>query len=177
MKNPEEIFELLKTQFGDSIIALEKDAPTEAIITVQPLEIHKVSNFLRVNEELMFDSLMCLSGVDDANGAKVKDADGYDTIQGGTLSVYYHLHSTSLKHKITIKVSAPREDPKVESVENVWKCADWHEREAFDMYGIIFLNHPDMRRILMPYDWEEGSYPLRKDYKSPEFYQGMKIPY
>ena len=103
MKNPEEIFELLKAKFGDSVISLEKDAPTETIITVQPLEIHRVGDFLRVNDELMFDSLMCLSGVDDANGTKVKDAEGYDAIQGGTLSVYYHLHSTSLKHKITIK--------------------------------------------------------------------------
>ena len=74
-----------------------------------------------------------------------------------------------------MKVSALRENPEVESVESVWKCADWHEREAYDMYGFKFLNHPDLIRILMPYDWE--GYPLRKDYKNPEFYQGMKVPY
>jgi NADH-quinone oxidoreductase subunit C len=176
MKNSEEIFEILKSQFGDSIISIDKETPTEPIISVDPLQIHKVGAFLRDNEDLKFDSLMCLSGVDDANGTKVKGEDGTETIQGGTLSVYYHLHSIDLKHKITIKVSAPREDANVESVENVWKCADWHEREAFDMVGIKFLNHPDLRRILMPYDWEAG-YPLRKDYKNPEFYQGMKVPY
>ncbi len=177
MKNAEEIFNILKDNFGDAVIALDKDTPTEAVITVDPLKIHLVGEFLRTNEDMMFDSLMCLSGVDDANGKKVKDADGTDIIEGGTLSVYYHLHSVSLKHKITLKVSAPREDAKVESVENVWKCADWHEREAFDLVGIKFLNHPDLRRIMMPYDWEEGSHPLRKDYKNPEFYQGMKVPY
>jgi len=177
MKNAEEIFELLKQEFGDSILSIDKDTPTEPIISVEPLKIHIVSKFLRDNPELQFDSLMCLSGVDDANGKKVKDAEGYDVIEGGTLSVYYHLYSTVLRHKITLKVSAPREDAKVESVENVWKCADWHEREAFDMIGIVFLNHPDLRRILMPYDWEENSFPLRKDFKVPEFYQGMKIPY
>jgi NADH-quinone oxidoreductase subunit C len=119
---------------------------------------------------------MVLSGVDDANGTKIKDEDGVDVISGGSLSVYYHLHSTYLKHKITLKVSTQRDNPQVESVYNIWRTSDWHEREAFDMFGIIFLNHPDLRRILMPYDWEAG-YPLRKDYKNPEFYQGMKVPY
>lgn len=176
MKNPEEIFEILKQQFGESVIALEKDTPTEAIIVCAPLEITKIATFLRDNDEFQFNSLMCLSGTDDANGTKTKDVDGFEIIQGGTLSVYYHLHSIELKHKITLKVSTERENPQVESVENVWKCADWHEREAFDMYGIVFLNHPDLRRILMPYDWEAG-FPLRKDYKNPEFYQGMKVPY
>lgn len=176
MKNAEEIFDILKKEFNDSILSIDKETPTEPIIEVDPLKINIIGDFLRVNEELLFDSLMCLSGVDDANGTKVKGEDGSETIQGGTLSVYYHLHSVNLKHKITIKVSAQREDPKIESVENVWKCADWHEREAFDMYGINFLNHPDLTRILMPYDWDAG-YPLRKDYKNPEFYQGMKVPY
>lgn len=176
MKNTEEIFELLKNQFGEAVLSIDKETPVEPIIFIDPLKINLVGKFLRDNEELKFDSLMCLSGVDDANGIKVKDEDGLDTIKGGTLSVYYHLYSTTLNHKITLKASTQREEPKIESVENVWKCADWHEREAFDMYGIIFLNHPDLRRILMPYDWEAG-YPLRKDYKNPEFYQGMKVPY
>jgi NADH-quinone oxidoreductase subunit C len=176
MKNPEEIFELLKIQFGDAIIEFGNSLPVEPIISVALLQIQNIGTYLRDNEELKFDCLMCLSGVDDANGTKIKDSDGTDIITGGTLSVYYHLHSVSLKHKITLKVSVPREDPKVESVENVWKCANWHEREAFDLLGITFLNHPDLRRILMPYDWEAG-YPLRKDYKNPEFYQGMKVPY
>jgi NADH-quinone oxidoreductase subunit C len=182
MKSPEEIFDILKNEFGDAILALDKDTPVEQIISVDPLKIHLVSKYLRENSELQFDSLMCLSGIDDANGTKVKDADGTEIIDGGTLSVYYHLHSVSLKHKISIKVSTPRNDPQIESVENVWKSANWHEREAFDLIGIKFLNHPDLRRILMPYDWDEfteaGSrHPLRKDYKNPEFYQGMKVPY
>jgi NADH-quinone oxidoreductase subunit C len=176
MKNPEEIFELLKKEFSEIILNLDKETPTESIILVDPMQIPKIGKFLRENEELKFDSLMVLSGVDDANGSKIKDEDGAEVISGGTLSVYYHLHSTVLKHKITLRVSAPRENPQVESVYNVWRTSDWHEREAFDLFGIIFLNHPDLRRILMPYDWEAG-YPLRKDYKNPEFYKGMKVPY
>jgi NADH-quinone oxidoreductase subunit C len=92
------------------------------------------------------------------------------------ISVYYHLESTSLKHKVILKVSTGREKPEIPSVVEIWKGADWHEREAYDLFGIIFLNHPDLRRILMPYDWEYG-YPLRKDYENPEFYLGMKVPY
>lgn len=176
MKNPEEIFELLKNEFGEMILGLDKDTPVDPIISVAPMQVNKIGAFLRDNEELKFDSLMVLSGVDDANGTKAKDEDGTDTITGGNLSVYYHLHSTTLKHKIVIKTSTSRENPEVESVYNVWRTSDWHEREAFDMFGIIFKNHPDLRRILMPYDWEAG-FPLRKDYKNPEFYQGMKVPY
>ena len=105
-----------------------------------------------------------------------QNEDGSVSIVGGTLSVVYHLESIELKHKIVLKVLLQRENPDVQSVSCVWRCADWHEREAYDLIGINFLNHPDLRRILMPYDWEAG-YPLRKDYKNPEFYHGMKVPY
>ncbi len=176
MKTADEIFNVLKEKFGDSVVELKTDKPVEPFIIVDPLEVDKICLFLRDENDLQFDSLMNLSGVDDANGEKVKDEKGFETITGGTLSVYYHLESTKLKHKLTLKTSTDREKPEVVSVTEVWKGADWHEREAYDMYGIIFLNHPDLRRILMPYDWEFG-YPLRKDYKNPEFYQGMKVPY
>jgi len=171
----EEIFNILKEKFPDSVTELVTDKPVETFIEVSQLEIDKICTFLLEKEELKFDSLMNLSGVDDANGDKEKDEKGFETIKGGTFSVWYHLESIELKHKITLKVSTERENPEVASVAEIWRSADWHEREAYDMYGIKFLNHPDLRRILMPYDWEAG-YPLRKDYKNPEFYQGMKVP-
>lgn len=176
MKKPEEIFEILKNEFQDAVLELKTDIPVEPIIIVDPLKIDEVGFYLRDTDGLEFDTLMILSGVDDANGEKVEAEDGSFTINGGTLSVYYHLDSMALNHKITLKVSTGRDNPEVNTVESVWRTADWHEREAFDMYGIKFLNHPDLRRILMPYDWEAG-YPLRKDYKNPEFYKGMKVPY
>ncbi len=175
MKNPQEIFDILKAEFNDAVISIDTATPVDQIILVDPLKIKEIGIFLRDHEDLKFDNLMLLSGVDDANGTKVKDDKGIDVINGGTLSVYYHLSSVYLKHKITIRVSAPRENPQVESVAFVWRTSDWHEREAYDMIGIIFLNHGSLERILMPYDWE--GYPLRKDYQNPEFYQGMKVPY
>ena len=173
--NTKEIFDLLKSKFGESVIELKEDMPVEHIITADPLKINEISIFLRDDVKTQFDSLMLLTGTDDANGEKTVDEEGTETISGGTLSVYYHLDSTKLKHKVTIQVSTPKENPEVETVEKAWKTADWHEREAYDMLGLKFLNHPDLRRILMPYDWDENSFPLRKDYKNPEFYQGMKV--
>ena len=175
MKTPEEIFEILKAEFQDAVIEIDSELPIEPIIIVDPLKINKVAQFLRDNEELQFDSLMNLSGVDDNNAEKVTAEDGTVSMQGGTFSVYYHLHSTIIDHKVTLRVITNKDKPEVESVDPVWKASTWHEREAYDMYGIIFLNHPDLRRILLPDDWE--GYPLRKDYENPEYYDGMKIPY
>jgi NADH-quinone oxidoreductase subunit C len=176
MKTVEEIFEILKAKFGDSILELKTDQPVDPFIIVRPSEIDKICFFLRDEEGLLFDSLMNLSGIDDANGESKNDESGALNIVGGTLSVYYHIESTKILHKLCLKVSTKRENPEVASVCNVWRHADWQEREAYDLIGIKFLNHPDLRRILMPYDWEAG-HPLRKDYKNPEFYQGMKVPY
>lgn len=176
MKSAEEIFGILKNKFDDSVLSLMKEQPVDPFILVNPLQIKNVCLFLRDDAELQFDSLMNLSGADDANGQSTNDEEGHLQISGGTLSVYYHIESTAQKHKACLKVSVPRENPEVETVSDVWQHANWQEREAYDMFGIKFLNHPDLRRILMPYDWEAG-YPLRKDYKNPEFYQGMKVPY
>ena len=79
------------------------------------------------------------------------------------------------RHKATVKVIVPKADPHVETVEKVWRAADWHEREAYDLIGVVFDNHRDLRRILCPYDWE--GHPLQKDYEVPEYYNGMKVPY
>jgi len=176
MKSSEEIFAILKEKFGDAVLQLNTKLPKEAVIDVAPLSVTDICWFLRDNEELQFDSLTLLSALDDANGEKVTLENGTTEFKGGTLSVVYHLESMKLKHKLVLRIFTERENPEVETVSRVWACADWHEREAYDMIGIKFLNHPDLRRILMPYDWEAG-YPLRKDYKNPEFYHGMKVPY
>ncbi len=174
--NTEEIFEILKSKFELTKPELITDPVSGNIISVHPLEVDKISLFLRDEDNLLFDSLMNLSGVDEEDGEKATDEFGNSYLKGGNLSVYYHLESTSLKHKLILKTTVSKQSPEVASVSLIWRHADWQEREAFDMFGIVFLNHPDLRRILMPYDWQAG-YPLRKDYKNPEFYNGMKVPY
>ena len=174
MKSAQDIFEILKEKFPEEVISITTGKPKEDIIDIHPLSVNKISFFLMNTEELLFDNLILLSGTDNADGKKNTLPDGSFKYENGTLSVVYHLESTSLKHKIVLRTTVPAEKPDIESVTMVWKSADWHEREAYDMLGINFLNHPNLIRILMPYDWEFG-YPLRKDYKNPEFYAGMKV--
>jgi NADH-quinone oxidoreductase subunit C len=158
--NENDIFEKLKTVFEEGILELKTGIPVNPFIFVSPEKINAVCFYLRDEENLQFESLSCLSGVD------------YDK---DNLAVVYHLYSFVLNHKICLKVIVPKTKPEVISVTDVWATADWHEREAFDLFGIVFLNHPDLRRILLPDDWE--GFPLRKDYKVQEFYNGMKVPY
>jgi NAD(P)H-quinone oxidoreductase subunit J len=98
---------------------------------------------------------------------------GYDSGPGSDLVSFYHLIKlTDGAHKpeeIRVKVFLPRENPVVPSVYWIWKAADWQERETYDMYGIVYEGHPNLKRILMPEDWV--GWPLRKDYVSPDFYE------
>jgi NADH-quinone oxidoreductase subunit C len=160
MMEAAEIFNLLKSVFNEGIIELKTDVPVAPFIIIPADKINAVSLFLRDEDTLQFDSLSCLSGVD------------YDK---DNLASVYHLYSFVHNHKITIKVIVPKDNPIVQSVYDVWATAEWHEREAFDMMGLKYENHPDPRRILCPDDWE--GHPLRKDYKVQEFYKGMKVPY
>jgi NADH-quinone oxidoreductase subunit C len=156
---PSEITELLTARFGPAVLESKLDGVIDPWVKIAPDRIRDVAIFLR-DDRTQFDTLMCLTGMD---------------YTGGKLGVVYHLASTTLGHKITLKVDATIENPHVRSVETVWKTANWHEREAYDMIGIVFDGHPDLRRMLCPYDWE--GHPLRKDYQVPEYYNGMKVPY
>jgi NAD(P)H-quinone oxidoreductase subunit J len=98
---------------------------------------------------------------------------GYDSGPGQDLVSFYHLTKISddadRPEEIRVKVFLPRANPSVPSVYWIWKAADWQERETYDMYGIVYEGHPNLKRILMPEDWV--GYPLRKDYISPDFYE------
>lgn len=133
---------------------------TPACVTIPAEKLLTVCDALFRHPELYFDSLSCLTGLD--NGS-----------ESGTMEVIYHLYSIPFNHHLALKVTVPRATPAVDSVISIWKTADWHEREAFDMYGIKFNNHPDLRRILMPADWE--GFPLRKDYQTQEEYRGITV--
>jgi len=155
-----EIFEKLKSQLGDGIIELVFDHAGDPFIVVSKDAILEAFLILRDENDCLFDYLVNLSGVDNKTN----------------FNIVYHLYSVPLKHRVVLKVVLEgRENPEVDSIERVWKSANWHEREAFDMFGINFKGHPNLIRILSPYDWE--GYPLRKDYKTPEFYKDLKVPY
>ena len=159
---PQEIADKLTAKFGstpDAGIEAKLDNPVDPYIKISAVHVLEIAKFLRDDDELLFDFLSCLSGVD----------------LKGKLGAVYQLFSMVKRHKITLKVEVPTETPNIQSVESIWKTANWHEREAFDLYGINFIGHPDLRRILLPYDWE--GHPLRKDYQVPEYYNGMKVPY
>lgn len=109
-----------------------------------------------------------------ANGFNYLQCQGaYDEGPGKPLVSFYHLiklkSNADKPEEVRVKVFLPRENPKVDSVYWIWKGADWQERECYDMYGIEYEGHPNLKRILMPEDWV--GWPLRKDYISPDFYE------
>ncbi|MEJ5244127.1 MAG: NADH-quinone oxidoreductase subunit C [Bacteroidota bacterium] len=156
--NPKEIFELLKKEIGDGVSELVEKEHHDPFIVVSADSIVETCLVLRDDPNTLFDYLVNLSGVDD------KDK----------FVVVYHLYSLKYKHRIVLKVYLDRENPHIPTVERVWRSANWHEREAYDMFGIVFDGHSDLRRILCPYDWE--GHPLRKDYKTPDYYKDIKVP-
>ena len=146
----------LREQFGDAIGVLE-GAGTNAFAVVDPARIAEVGAFCRDDEALRFDCLSNLSGV--------------DYPKQGHIQIVYHLLSYPLRHVFVLKVNATRDDPVVVTVSNVWSAGDWQEREVFDLLGVSFTGHPDLRRILMPEDWP--GHPLRKDFVEPQEYHGI----
>ncbi len=155
----QEIYNKLKEHFGDAIVELKEAPPSDPFIQVNPERLQDICLYLRDEGDMLFDYLSNLSGMDLAEN----------------LGVVYHLYSMKYKHTIVLKVTVSKENPNVPSVERIWRTADWHEREAYDLFGVIFEGHHNLIRILNPYDWE--GYPLRKDYKTPEEYHGIKVPY
>ncbi len=120
-----------------------------------------MASFCKAEKHLAFDNLMNLSGVD------------YPKETPPRMEVVYHLLSYTHGHTFALKVHLPREEPRVATVEGLWGVANWHEREAYDMFGIVFTGHSDLRRILLPDDWV--GFPLRKDWQDPDFYNGMHV--
>ena len=154
-------WQVIREKFGDAVSGLDEN-PTMPFFEVIRKELWRdIALYMRDNEKLRFNYMACLSGVDYPDEEK--------------LGIVCNLESLGeLGHKIAVKVKCERDGGAVPSVAKVWKTAEWHEREAFDMYGIQFTGHPDLRRILCPEDWE--GYPLRKDYQVQETYHGIKVP-
>jgi len=171
-----DILNLLTAEFGADKITGSNLEAIDPWVEVAAESIVEVAEFLHDDERLQFDHLQNLCAVDwlepDPKKAKKFDHDIH-------IEVVYHLQSYSLKHRITVKVLLPRwkndepgELPDVPTVTGVWKIADWHERECYDLSGINFVGHPNLVRILCAEDWV--GHPLRKDYEFPLEYHGIR---
>lgn len=151
-----EIYTRLVSQFGsERILAFRDDAAGDPFVLIRPESVREVMQFLRAEPLLDFDFLSLITGVDYPD----------------QLTVVYHLFSYSQKHKLVVKVELPKASPRVDTVESIWPTANWHERETFDLLGVEFVGHPNLRRILLPEDWD--GHPLRKDYQQPDEYHGV----
>ncbi len=156
---------LLINKFGADVIVDEQTAGLQPALVIDPDQMVNVCMELRDNEQTYFDFLACLTGVDFG-------------VEENKFAVVYHLASIPFKSQLTLKVVKVHDRssdilPSFKSVSAVWKTAEWHEREAYDLTGISFEGNPDLRRILLPDDWD--GYPLRKDYVAAEEYKGIKI--
>jgi len=173
---PEGVLTLLKKECGDAIESIEPTGLHPCAV-VRAADWPRVARFLRDDPRLTFDWLRCIAGVDE--------------LEDDRLCAVYELHATGLasitasaapqtaaaalpmrvQSEIAIKVRVPRSAPHIPTVSDVWPAANWHEREAFDLLGIVFDGHPDLRRILCCDDWV--GHPLRKDYEFPLEYHGI----
>jgi len=175
MKSGPTFVDDLKQRFGEKITGANLDA-IDPWIEVAPEGLVEVCTYLRDTPELRFNLLNCISGVDyfEPDPKKAAKVDWQPHLE-----VVYHLWSLPHKRSLVLKVILPRwkddtegQLPEVPSVAHVWRTADWHEREVFDLCGVRFTGHPDLRRILCPEDWV--GYPLRKDYEMPLEYHGVR---
>ena len=146
---PHPTVEALRARFGEAIGRLEVVAGDEYIVYIDPSRSLEILQWLRDDPEQRYDFLQDLTAVDYGNGV--------------SLQVVYQLWSIPKKRNVRLKAELPLENLEIDSVYYVWRAADWLEREVFDMFGVVFNGHPDLRRILMPYNYAEG-HPLRKDF-------------
>jgi NADH-quinone oxidoreductase subunit C len=178
-----EIYAAIKAQFGDAVLEVHEPKPADLVpmkkgkdvvtisrpkplaegpcaygwITVKPEAIRDICAWIKTAPGIELNFPHCLSGVD------------YKA--GEPLGVSYHFTNVKDRHWACIKVTLPRDNPVIASITDIFPGMDWHEREAFDLVGIRFTGHPNLRRILCAEDWE--GHPLQKDYKMPDSYHGI----
>ena len=151
----EEIVVLLDTKASGKASVIEG----KTVISVSPENWSEISSVLKNESKLNFDYLMCISA--------------YDKGDNKVYGAAYNFYSTVNNHYLEVRVEA-EDGTSIPSVVELWRAADWHEREAYDMMGLKFEGHPDLKRILLSDDWE--GYPLRKNYKEPDYYHGVPVP-
>ncbi|MEY2792155.1 MAG: hypothetical protein RJA76_147 [Bacteroidota bacterium] len=155
--------ELIQTHLG---LNLDSDTTNHQLL-VSKENLKQIADFLWKSPETYFDQLSCLTAID--NGP-----------EKGSIDLIYTLYSIPYHQTLHLKVILQRNEqgqdlPIIDSISSIWKTADWHEREVYDLVGVAFAGHPDLRRILLPEDWE--GHPLRKDYIQQEIYHGIQVKF
>ncbi len=143
--------EELKTKITELLATATFDETGEWLtISIDPSEWFSLAHRLRSDDSLLFDYLFCLTCID------------WKT----QLTMVYHLSSTKYRHTIVVKSNLPVANAEIQTVSGIWKTAEFHEREVYEMFGVNFLNHPDLRLLILPDGWE-GKNPMRKDFEDP----------
>jgi NADH-quinone oxidoreductase subunit C len=158
------VFDRIAAAFGEAVFGFEeaaardaKDGPRDAFFRVRAGDIARVAARLRDDPDLACDFLQNLTAIDWPKAERFE--------------IVYHLFSYRHRHEIVIKTEVPRSQPRLPTVAALWKNADWLEREQYDLLGVVFEGHPDLRRLLLPDDWV--GHPMRKDYREASEYRGM----
>lgn len=141
--------EALKNVFSESILHHEINAGDQCVVFVSPSQNTEILSWLREEPTQSYDLLVDVTAVDFGEGLP--------------LQVVYQLWSLAHKNSLRIKCELEIENLTIKTVTSIWKSADWLEREVYDLFGVEFIGHPDLRRILMPKTYDEG-HPLRKDF-------------
>lgn len=150
--DPLQIAKTIEEKFAGEVLGTTSHAGQVGVM-LKKERIKDICLFLRDELSLKMDHLADLTAVDYSQ---------YPGDTGPRFEVVYNMISTVHRHRIRLKVRVPEADPRIDSVSSIWNTANWHERETYDLMGIKFDGHPDLRRILMPEDWE--GHPLRKEY-------------
>ncbi len=158
-KTTEDISQKIKNMLLDNFPDETDETGQDGHMYVRPDKWLDIATWLKSESSLLFDSLQCQMGID---------------VGEDILESRYNLHSMVHDHYLEVRIRVARSNAKIPSVEQVWRIADWFERETYDMLGIEYVGHRDLRRILLPDDWE--GWPLRKDYKEQETYHGIVVP-
>jgi NADH-quinone oxidoreductase subunit C len=143
--------EELKIKITEMLPSAAFEEGTEWLtVNIEPAQLKTVTAVLRHDDALLFDYLFCLTCID------------WKT----HLTMVYHFNSTIFRHNIVVKAKLDVVTPAIETLSDIWRTAEFHEREVYEMFGVNFINHPDLRLLILPDGWE-GKNPLRKDFDDP----------
>lgn len=166
----------IQEKFAAGFVKSVKDMKGDPFVVVKADVLHDVIALLRDDARFLCTNLEVISSTDfpPMPAKPATDDTAAVPAQEGRIETLYVVTSYQYKHQISVKVYLDRDGPRVASICDLYRCANWYERECYDLVGVDFTGHPDLQRILLPTDWV--GHPLRRDYVFPEEYNGMKVP-